>query len=132
MKPVPVHEVAFVEFHERVADCPLSRVEGLAERVAVGANVPMTPYPGPLQESQPTTSEPQEYPKAAPAEKETLGDQGPDSCIHPSHPLPAESAFAQPVTAPVVLFIDGPHGTEGQLTTSVELKEIQPMLSLHA
>lgn len=39
MKPVPVHEVAFVEFHERVANCPLSRVEGFAERVAVGANV---------------------------------------------------------------------------------------------
>ena len=108
-------------------------VEGLAERVAVGVGeVFVTPYPVPFQETQPTTSEPQEYPDAAFAEKETLGDQEPDNCIHPSHPPPAESAFAQPVTAPVVLFMDGPQGTEGHPTTSVELKETQPMLSLQA
>jgi len=91
-----------------------------------------TPYPEPLQETQPTTSEPQEYPDAAFAVKETLGDQEPDNCIHPSHPPLAESAFAQPVTAPVERFMAGLQGADGQPPTSAALKETQPMLSLHA
>lgn len=39
VKPVPVQDVALVEFHESVEDCPWSIVEGEAERVAVGVNV---------------------------------------------------------------------------------------------
>ena len=39
VKPVPVQEVAFVEFHESVDDCPWSIVDGDAESVAVGVNV---------------------------------------------------------------------------------------------
>ena len=74
-----------------------------------GAKDPTTPYPGPLHDTQPTTSEPQEYPEAAFAEKETLGDHAPDNCIHPSHPPPAESALAQPDTTPVVAFNIGLH-----------------------
>ena len=37
VKPVPVQDVAFVEFQERVADWPWSTVVGEAESVAVGA-----------------------------------------------------------------------------------------------
>ena len=39
VNPVPVQEVALVEDHDRVDDCPLSMVVGEAESVAVGANV---------------------------------------------------------------------------------------------
>ena len=39
VKPVPVHEVAFVELHESVADPPAEIEVGFAERVAVGAEV---------------------------------------------------------------------------------------------
>lgn len=39
VKPVPVHEVAFVDDHVRVDDCPWSMVEGLAEMETVGVNV---------------------------------------------------------------------------------------------
>lgn len=35
VKPVPVHEVAFVDDHVRVDDCPWSMTVGEAERVAV-------------------------------------------------------------------------------------------------
>jgi hypothetical protein len=36
-KPVPVHEVAFVEDQDRFDDCPELIVVGLAVRLAVGA-----------------------------------------------------------------------------------------------
>ena len=35
LKPVPVHEVAFVELHVSVDDWPLVMLVGFAERVAV-------------------------------------------------------------------------------------------------
>ena len=37
VKPLPTQEVAFVELHERVEDCPAVIEMGLAESVAVGA-----------------------------------------------------------------------------------------------
>ena len=38
VKPVPVQEVALVDDHVSVADCPRSMVEGFTESVAVGGN----------------------------------------------------------------------------------------------
>lgn len=60
VKPVPVHEVALVEDHMSVEDCPRSMIVGEVESVAVGARLAVTPYPEPLHEIHPTTSLPQE------------------------------------------------------------------------
>ena len=60
VNPVPVQEVALVEDHVRVDDCPLSIIRGLAESVAVGAILAVTSYPEPLHEIHPMTSLPQE------------------------------------------------------------------------
>lgn len=54
VKPVPVQEEAFVEFHERVEDWPLAMEVGLAARDAVGAGAvtaPVGPTVTPADES---------------------------------------------------------------------------------
>ena len=42
VKPLPLHEVALVELHERVDDCPRVIEVGLADSVAVGAGSAVT------------------------------------------------------------------------------------------
>ena len=45
VKPLPVHEVAFVADHESVDELPLTIVVGLAENVSVGAGVEVDTEP---------------------------------------------------------------------------------------
>src|SRR3989344_1850381 len=117
---------------------PEQKYAGVQDGGSTRSTELLTPYPDPLQESQPTTSEPHEYPEkvvlAMVPPYELLSAAVPERRIQPSQPPLAESAFAQPVTVPLVVVVTnaGAHGAEGQPAVSAALNEIHPIFSLQA